>query len=638
MKTCFKIFIFLLIAGQAYAEGDVVLLPDAKVSTDQESTHSIKTLANVTIITAKQIKLMGATDITQILRHYAGLQVQDLYGDGSQVQLSMSGFGDNSISNVKVLLNGIPLNNPDLGSLDLNRVVVQNIERIEIFNGSSAVLYGDGAVGGVINIITKQPAELKGNIGLSAGSYAQRMANANVSDSVGNWQYFLSGQKKQSDGFRENNDTDSGNYEAQIQYNFRKSSVALHVQQIEDNQQYPGTLTATEASQDPTQIGTDYGDYHTIERITELFFKNHFNDHWMMNGRVSTRHLDGYGEIGSSFNEQQYVHTANPELMGVYATKNGALVSTTGIYTEQDLYELSYIATQDKRNISALYSQLVLPIAVNWQLIGGLRYAQARSSFEGSNLNTEDKNKAFINSLGIAWQATKDLRWYLTRAGNYRFPKLDEAESVPSNSSALQTQTGISYETGLDYRWQQWDTRFDVYQLDLRHEIAYDPTPTPAYPYGTNTNLDPTRRRGLLLTEALQIFTNWQIGTQYANVNGVFTSGSFYGNRIPLVAQNQITTFSTLNFWQAWSWYISSSFVGDRYPGGDNANLQDKLSSTTVFNTNISYHIKNWDIAFRINNFTNKQYVESAFVNTSNQVGYYPAPGINILFSINYEF
>lgn len=155
--------IFLLYATNALAidqDDATLVVPTVKISADHETSTGVATIANVTVINAKQIQQMGAINLAQILRHYAGLQIQDLYGDGSQVQLSMSGFGDNSLSNVKVLIDGVPINNPDLGSLDLNRVAVQNIDRIEIFTGSSAILFGDGAVGGVIDIITKKAEKI----------------------------------------------------------------------------------------------------------------------------------------------------------------------------------------------------------------------------------------------------------------------------------------------------------------------------------------------------------------------------------------------------------------------------------------------------------------------------------------------
>ena len=613
-------------------------IPTAKISAGQDKSSHIPTTANVTVITAKQIKRMGVTELTQILRHYAGLQVRDIYGDGSRVRLGMGGFGSNSLSNVRVLINGIPFNNPDMGSMDLNRVSVQNIKQVEILNGSSSILYGDGAVGGVINIITKKPEKLEGHVGVDAGSNQTRNVSASVGDRWKQWQYYFSALQKHSNGFRDYNRSDTGNYTGQVIYHQKDGTIELHLQHVEDKVRYPGSLTAQQFHNDPTQTGNSTGDFNRIEQLVDLVFRHHYGKHWTMDNPISTRHMHGYGEFNTGFTEQRYVHSMNPQMTGVYSTKAGPFISTTGMYFERDLFELSSSNSHDTRNVAAYYTQALIPLTTAWKFVVGVRFAQARSHLTSPTSDDAINNHAFVTSEALSWQITRQFRWYLRREGNYRFPKLDEADSIVAGAKPLVAQKGVMYETGVDLQQSKFDTRLDVYQLDLKHEIAYNPTIVTGTDFGSNTNLDPTRRRGLLLSETYQALSMWQLGGQYAYVDGKFTEGTDNGKRIPLVARNKITAFSLLSFASHWSWYVASIFVGDRYAGGDKTNTQGLLGGTTIYNTNISYHFKHWSMALRLNNITNKQYAESVFVNGSNAKGFYPAPGRNMMFNVNYEF
>ena len=82
----------------------------------------------------------------------------------------MRGFGAAGISNTLVLVNGRRLNDIDMAGVDFSAIPKNSIERIEITRGNSgAVLYGDGAVGGVINIVTKNAVDLPPSARVQAG-------------------------------------------------------------------------------------------------------------------------------------------------------------------------------------------------------------------------------------------------------------------------------------------------------------------------------------------------------------------------------------------------------------------------------------------------------------------------------------
>lgn len=104
----------------------------------------------VEVISAEEIERMGSVRLQEVLQEQTGLQIVSDHGSGLQMQ----GLGSEYIL---FLLDGEPLIGRTAGTLELNRLAVENIERIEIIKGPSSSLYGSEAMAGVVNIITKKP-------------------------------------------------------------------------------------------------------------------------------------------------------------------------------------------------------------------------------------------------------------------------------------------------------------------------------------------------------------------------------------------------------------------------------------------------------------------------------------------------
>src|SRR6266567_850308 len=114
--------------------------------------------ASATVITSEDIARSPAQTVQEIIAQTPGVQLKSLYGgvNGAGTAVDLRGFGAFAGSNTLVLMNGRRLNDLDLQGVDLSTIPRDSIERIEIIRGNSgAVLYGDNAVGGVINIVTK---------------------------------------------------------------------------------------------------------------------------------------------------------------------------------------------------------------------------------------------------------------------------------------------------------------------------------------------------------------------------------------------------------------------------------------------------------------------------------------------------
>ncbi|MEO7385819.1 MAG: TonB-dependent receptor [Gammaproteobacteria bacterium] len=127
---------------------------------------------SVTVISAADIAASPSTGLADLLAQEANINLRSVTGNDKFAGVDIRGMGDTYVSNVLVLVDGVRLNSPDLSGPDLASISLEQIERIEIVRGANAVRYGGGAVGGVVNIITRgQGADPSVGGQVSVGSY-----------------------------------------------------------------------------------------------------------------------------------------------------------------------------------------------------------------------------------------------------------------------------------------------------------------------------------------------------------------------------------------------------------------------------------------------------------------------------------
>jgi len=162
-----------LVLPFAHATADPLVSDPITVTATRFPTGLESAPVSVTVIDAQEISRSAARNLSELLKLQAGVQVLDLSGiNGSQTRLDTGGFGATANQNTLVLLNGRRLNDVDLTGANLASIPLDSVARVEILHGSATVAYGDNAVGGVINIVTKSGFEgPTANMTASAGSY-----------------------------------------------------------------------------------------------------------------------------------------------------------------------------------------------------------------------------------------------------------------------------------------------------------------------------------------------------------------------------------------------------------------------------------------------------------------------------------
>jgi len=237
--------VVLLVSGI----GNIVSAQEKNVKLDEVVVTATKTekdlqdvTQSVTVVTGEEIRKTGATDVATAIQNATNVHIGNYGTPGSVESVSIRGAYS---SQVLVLLNGIRMNSSRDGGFDLSfvPVSVDDIERIEIVRGPGSALYGSDAIGGVTNMLTKQPAVDQVTMKGSVGSHGYDDLYFSKSGRQNAWYYTLSGDRQTSDGYRVNSDLYQWTYGGKIGYDFSKvSSLELTANYLSKENGSPGSM------------------------------------------------------------------------------------------------------------------------------------------------------------------------------------------------------------------------------------------------------------------------------------------------------------------------------------------------------------------------------------------------------------
>jgi vitamin B12 transporter len=176
-----------LAAPHAFAE-DVAPEP-VVISATQVPTPESQIASSVTVITGEDIELRQQRTLPDVLRNVPGLNVVQTGGPGGQTSVFMRGT---NLNHTKVFVDGIDVSDPSSpnASFDFAQFLTQDIAQVEILRGPQSGLYGSDAIGGVINIVTRNgtgPTRLQGS--LEGGSFDTFNQTGSISGSTDQFHY-----------------------------------------------------------------------------------------------------------------------------------------------------------------------------------------------------------------------------------------------------------------------------------------------------------------------------------------------------------------------------------------------------------------------------------------------------------------
>ncbi|MCL1041864.1 TonB-dependent receptor [Shewanella marisflavi] len=605
----------------------------------------INIAANVNVIDAAAIELSGATNLTDLLRGQSGIQVSD---SNSGAVFAMRGFGaGQAANNTLILIDGRRLNNIDIAAPSINAIGLNQVERVEILSGSAGVLYGDQAVGGVINIVTKAPKDNGGSVQVSGGSFDTYEAKADGSVAINdNWRLYGAANYLKSDNYRKHNASETSSVLGRLQYDDAAQQFFAEASYYDNHRELAPALTEAQIKEDPRQAGDLFVDAYLHEMTTAARsgYQRQLNEAWSLGADLnySDTLITGLSTWATNRRDTRSLLEFKPKAVANIKTDNGELKLVTGL----DLSRGESVFSNGRSNVQKLasaYLQATVPLTDTFSYVVGGRYAEVTDELvDGkaypNGIDLDQDAHAF--ELGINYRPNQQQRLYLRADDNFRFAKVDEQAYTPASIQGLKPQTGRSYEAGWDLLLEHNTLRLSAYRLDLEDEIVFDPsaeTPIGGSFPGANVNADASRRYGASVDWDWQVSKAVQLGLEYNYIDAEFTEGANEGKALSWVAKNSGRGYVSFDVYAHLQLFVEAVYTGERYMEGDNANQGDKLDAYTLANISVNYSRDAWLASLRVDNLLDEEYVSSGYFSTWGS-GYYPGTGRSLRLSASYRF
>ncbi len=623
-------------------------LPEIVVIANRSDSVSVPVAGHRSILYLEDLREQGVDTVAEALQRVAGIQVTDLFGDGSRVTASLRGFGQNATGNAVVLVDGRRLNNTlDIAAPTLTTLALENIDRIEILHGSGGVLYGESAVGGVINIVTRPVEGNRAELRAESGSFDHEAYTGTGSIMLAeSLSLGFTAHELRSDNFRLNNARSSTYYAGRLQGGDHERGFFIEAGTHDEDLRTPGAIFAAQRATDRRQPNNfnDFQDTDTDYLRAGLRARPHQDWHLELDYTWRDDDVQGnltVGGFGGPFTQARRQWSLNPRVVGSFAADHGTAVVTLGIDHDVADYSItSVLGTQvaDQRS-TGYYGQIVWPLAPGLEISAGVRDyrvdTDVQDNFTFVNGIDIDEN-VLAKEFGLHYQPLDAWRFYLRRADNFRVGKVDEHTGQAFGiTTPLEVQHGTSWETGAAWRGERTDAGLHMYHLRLQDEIAFDPT------VFANRNLDPTRRIGASLEAGHRIWPELEVRLQHAVVDARFRGGANEGERIPFVARSNTVIGVTWEPRADLTAHLAYRRMGDRNPTGDDAGAFDEVNGFEVVDATTTWRRGPVEVAFQVNNLFDEDYDAFgtvAFNPFPNQeTAFMPAPGRNVLFTFRYR-
>lgn len=683
-----KLCVTLMCAFTPLAYAATPMLEEVVVTATRFKDKSAEKPINVTVITRDDIQQSSARTLPELLSGEAGISMRDNFGNNAASStVDMRGFGAAAGQNTLILLDGRRITDPDLSGVQWAAIPFSAIERIEIMRGSGAVLYGDGATSGVINIITRTATQPGGSGQVSArgGSYGMTEVQANGGYFNGVVGVDATVSKLNSAGYRANNHNDQSN--AQAGFRWLNEAGELHAKLSLDRQniRYPGARTVQPAlgvdqvatnprgtstpldyaSRDGNQIALDWQqtlgavDFNIGLASRDKNQKSYFD----FNGFPSYR--DSNLKVNSFTPRMRLSHGLGGEStlvagIDIHRWRYGQRISNAATNIGQPINSIAMNQQND-----AWYLQNTTRLSSATTLLAGIR--NERTSMSGTDVyNAAAPGGGFGSAapagtfaasknayeLGVRHQLDSGVALSGKLGRSFRFANIDEVyESGPAFTNQFQflrPQTADGIELGLEKKMQDASWRAAVFRNRVHDEIHLDPFSTGV----GNTNLPPSRRQGVELTGKWQALPKLALSGAYSYTDarflaGVLPGGAFTqtnvniaGKRVPLVANQKINVGASWAMSEQTRLNAALAYVGSQFMDNDEANtLGIKIPAYSLVDMKLVHSVKNWQVSASVNNLFDRKYFNYAVSSQFTQGKYnaYTLPGRTFFIGLNYQ-
>jgi len=569
----------------------------------------------VTVINEERIRASTAATVPELLKQFPGIQVRDNSGSPNQ-QVDLRGFGITGDQNTLVLLDGQRISENEQTTVNWAAIPLSAIERIEIMRGSGAVLYGGGATGGAINIITKAPQKnsRSGFLGAGGGSYktGDYRAGLNLAgDSLGvavNASHLETGNYRDANRLRQQN--------AQADLRLTGERGTLYAKFGGDDQQLllPNALTEAQIAANRRQAAAPFGSYTNMSGgYVNLGGEFKLGDaEFALNGGYRGRQTNAALFLTVATHVTVRSLTPRVKLPFVLAGTNHTLVA--GVDWEDwdfDGTAAPTLFSALKRPLStqrnrAVYVQDSIALSAATVLSAGARLHRTtfgtNDAASGTGASSAHDLRAF--EISARHRFGERVAVYGKFGNSFRMPNVNDNYSLFTGAVAqLEPQTSHDREIGTDLTLGGASYRLAVYETDVNNEIHFNPVTF------SNVNLAPTQRYGFegegkwQLTAGLNAFAN------YTYAVSRFREGVFSGNAVPLVPRHTANLGVTWQFMPRTRLNAMVNYIGEQGFDGDETNtFGRRIPHYTLVDLKLNHETGGWLLSAGVKNLLNQQY------------------------------
>lgn len=469
--------------------------------------------SNTTVITAENMEAHQDTTVQQALQRVTGVTVNEMVpGISSYVKLN----GDDR---VLILVDGQSLANAQgsgygRGSVDLASLPgIGAIDHIEVTKGSGSVRYGSGAVGGVINIVTKKGDRRESSLDAYTGSWGMHGYTLTDSGRAGATSWLVSGSLEQREYYAFPHGANTDHSRGDI----AKKSLSLRLDQDLTDQT---SLTVKAYHQDYHGHGSTYkadpaGWYLTANKpidrlVNDYSVTYHFKKQTAQPGFL--RYFNDYQR--TYWSNHYFTRTQGLEWQDNWQLGSHQHVTAGAEWTEDmgTNYEAHYI--DKKRHNQAFYAEDALTFG-KFTVTPGLRWD--RNSTFGSHQTPR---------LAMNYKANKDFNVYTSWGRVFSPPRLNDQFYITSTSHGnenLQPEEGYTQTLGFQYQaGPKTVLEGSVFHSNLQHVIRWNRAVMPH----EAENLDEEDKRGFELTWKQKVNDKWDYEGGYSYIRTKVDKGA----------------------------------------------------------------------------------------------------------------
>jgi len=617
----------------------VYTLGEIVVSAQKEGVEAAGTVRE---ITAEDIRNKDARNLAEALELLPGVEVRT--GAEGTPRIDLRGFRSR---HVLLLLDGIPLNSTSDGQFDPSIIPTENIARIKVSYGTSSVLYGQGALAGVINIVTKKGKEgFQGMASGEMGEGLERLGRATFSGAKGDVDLFLSGSMAARRGFRlsdhfdatpledgdlrENSDARRNNLFGNIGYSPTEDwKIGLVATYTKGNYGLPpSTKQSTKTDPDPFASNPKYERVNDLEGFSTQLSSSYdlpgpadlrgwiyFNSLDEERTRYDDSNYNSMNNKGSYF-EEGHSKVWGAALQGSYDLTSAGLVTVGLDAQRQDYrssgkvrdvqvgkkYQFSYF--DNSKNLDVYDASIEYEVSPFQDFGVVLGYGHHwLNKEEGSN----DHDGSYL--AGLHYDVLKDTRLKGSFARKVRFPTIQQLYEKEYGNPDLETEESYNYELGVEQALP-FNSRVALtgFLSDVKNYIEKLFSDSP---YENN---DKYRFQGFELTAETRFMRNLQLGAGYTFLDTQDKTPGTEKDELQYRPRHKLTFEGKYTFPIGFSAYMNVIYVADQvYYSRSTPMEKANLNNYAVVNIKFDQTLVNGllDVYVGADNLFDKDYEES---------------------------